>query len=228
MAQNKKSGSNNQKIKLIILIAILLGTVCLFLFVTLPSMGINIFGGGNSTSSSTSSPGNTVVPVTSSNINNINGNSVSNPLSGSTSVDKNLLGNVLDNLKKIKEYYSYNEEVFSPYYLKIENKEEVGNLLTSEEEGITNFEAANFISYFKDENGDKKAWIRMKSQGDKVYELKVNSYIPFYPDMQVLDINNIGILIYKYPKLSSETEKGIGPKLYRIVADPYKVTGINF
>lgn len=217
MAKKKSDSAKKQKIKLLVLIAILVGTIFLFVFVTLPSMGINIFG-GSAPSASNSKPSTT-------DINN------SKPLSGTlvssaniSQVDKNLLSTVLDEIKKDREQKSYDDEVFSPYYLKIEDSEEVGKLLTSDREGITDFEAADFVSYFKDYSGEKKAWIRMRDIGDKIFELKVNSFLPDYSDMQVLDINSIGILIYKYPKLSSGTEKGIGPKLYRIVAQPYKET----
>ncbi len=219
MAKKKSDSAKKQKIKLLVLIAILVGTIFLFVFVTLPSMGINIFG-GSAPSASNSKPS-----TTNTNISN------SKPLSGTlvssaniSQVDKNLLSTVLDEIKKDKEQKSYDDEVFSPYYLKIEDSEEVGKLLTSDREGITDFEAADFVSYFKDYSGEKKAWIRMRDIGDKIFELKVNSFLPDYSDMQVLDINSIGILIYKYPKLSSGTEKGIGPKLYRIVAQPYKET----
>lgn len=206
--QDLKKKQRNQ---IIMLLALLGAFVALMLFVTLPALGINLFGGNKSIVSQR--------PVTTVNT------AVNNPEAVSsqkinTRVDENMLEKALNKSDDEIPVDYYDNEAFEPYYFSFQDDEQVKDILINSS-NIIEFSDALFMSYFLSEDGEKTAWIKTSAEPNKVYELKINSKVPNVPyPLQVIDITPMGVLLYRYPD-AREKEKEEIPRLYRLLARPY-------
>jgi len=103
----------------------------------------------------------------------------------------------------------------------LDNPEEIRRLLTSKTPGLATFPEIVYLSCFTDRSGDKTGWIRSRERENEIIEIKVNHPLPGYPDTQIIDINEVGILIYRYPDVNKKPEDQ-NPQLYRILSRAYK------
>jgi hypothetical protein len=209
--QDLKKKQRNQ---IIMLVVILVAFLALMVFVTLPALGINLFGGSSSSKPKTvTNTVNTAAKTTTTPVNNTS-------TAIKTNVDKNMLEKALNKPDDDITVEYYTEDAFEPYYFNFKDDEQVKDILVNSA-NVIEFDDAIFMSYFLSEDGEKTAWIKTSAEPNKVYELKINSRVPNVPyPLQVIDITPMGVLLYRYPD-AREKEQEETPRLYRLLARPY-------
>jgi len=212
MAKKNVDPKKKKIIQIVLLLSVLAAFAFLLIFVTLPAMGIELFGGRKttrapartttSTVSTTAQPGPSAQPK-------------------KTTVDEKYLSKVIEELtQQRQENENYESEAFKPYIFNFEDEEEVKNILINST-NIIEFREGTFMSYFLTENDEKTAWIKTSVEPNKVYELTINSIVPNVPyPLQVIEITPMGILLYRYPD-EQEQEETATPRLYRLSAKPF-------
>ncbi|HPF16980.1 MAG TPA: hypothetical protein P5107_10645 [Thermotogota bacterium] len=209
----KKSADPKKKkiIQIVLLLVLLAAFALLVIFVTLPAMGIELFGGKKTVQTAPR-------PVTTSAVTGGQPNQV--VASTESSVDERYFEKLLENLTKEDNTAYYESEAFKPYIFAFENEEQVEDILMNST-NIMEFREGTFMSYFLTEDEEKTAWIKTSSEPNKVYELKINSIVPNVPyPLQVIEITQMGILLYRYPD-EKEQEQKATPRLYRLLARPF-------
>jgi hypothetical protein len=210
--KKKKNPAKKQRNQMIMLVGILVSFGALMVFVTLPAMGINLFGGSGS--STASRPANTVTTSVNKTVNTVTTKKTT------TSIDENMLKKALEKPDINEEVDYFKADVFEPYYFNFKDDAQVKEILVNSS-NIIEFDNAVFMTYFLSEDGEKTAWIKTAAEPNKVYELKINSRVPNVPyPLQVIDITPMGILLYRYPD-EREKEQEETPRLYRLLARPY-------
>jgi len=211
MAKPKSNPKKKKIIQLILLLSVLAAFALLMIFVTLPALGIELFG-GRQTTRTTTRPPTTAVSKTASTSPAV---TVKEP-----SVDEKYLDKVMDSFSKEEDNAYYESEAFKPYIFNFEDEEQVKDILLNST-SIIEFKDGTFMSYFLTEDNVKTAWIKTSAEPNKVYELNINSVVPNVPyPLQVIEITPMGILLYRYPDEREQAEKAT-PRLYRILARPF-------
>lgn len=212
MAKKKTDLKKKKMIQIVLLLTVLAAFALLLIFVTLPAIGIELFGGRNTTRTTTR-PATTAVKNTTTTSPTVSGNE--------TSVDEKYLSKVMEDLsKEEKKADYYDRGAFKPYIFNFQDEQQVKDILLSSS-SIMEFRDGTFMSYFLAEDNEKTAWIKTAAEPNKVYELNINSVVPNVPyPLQVIEISPMGILMYRYPDEREQEEKAT-PRLYRILARPF-------
>ncbi len=212
MAKTKTDPKKKKIIQIVLLLSVLAAFALLLIFVTLPAMGIELFG-GRKTTRTTTRPVTTTTSKTPSTSPAI---SVKEP-----TVDEKYLTKVMESFSKETEAKTYYEpEAFRPYIFNFQDEEQVKDILMNST-SIIEFRDGTFMSYFLTEDGVKTAWIKTSAEPNKVYELNINSVVPNVPyPLQVIEITPMGVLLYRYPDEKEQAEKAT-PRLYRLLARPF-------
>ncbi|HPE67809.1 MAG TPA: hypothetical protein P5560_00445 [Thermotogota bacterium] len=220
--KNAKKGQSSQLVRIVALVVIVGIFGAVVVFYTLPQLGINLFGGGKkpaSTSTRTVSTRTTTTTVKPPE---------TKPVSGvDPQAEKTILQNVKEAIASAgpSAQLSYSQDLFEPFLIQLENREEVERLLFSTGEGIQTLADTTFVSFFDGgTEPETMAWVRMRRYQNQIIELKTNDLLPGTDDMQVLDISQQGILIYKYPEVNEEGA-ATKPQLYRVLAKPFEEMG---
>ena len=208
-----KKKKENKKLKIVALIVILCAVMVVMVFYTLPTLGINLFP-TNSKPKAAVAPVRPVGAVTTS-------PSAGAPVPVQPGVDAALIRQSVSELSQVDKSTRYDSEIILPYLLSLDNPEEIRRLLTSKTPGLATFPEIVYLSCFTDRSGDKTGWIRSRERENEIIEIKVNHPLPGYPDTQIIDINEVGILIYRYPDVNKKPEDQ-NPQLYRILSRAYK------
>lgn len=203
-----KKKKDNTKIKIIALAGILVAVLLVMVFFTLPSLGIELFPKTAGTTTRLATVQTTVAFPTPT-------------FPVQKGVDPLLVQKSLFAFDKPKTSVSFGVDTLAPLVIRLDNPEEIRRLLTSRTGSVAEVPETTFMTYFEDKKGEKTAWVRIRSKANQMVELKVNGLVPGYPDMQVVDINEMGVLIYRYPDLRKRAEDQ-GPQLYRVLAKPYQ------
>ena len=211
MAKPKSDPKKKKIIQIVLLLSVLAAFALLMIFVTLPALGIELFGGRQTTRTSTR-PATTAVSKTPSTSPAV---TVKEP-----SVDEKYLAKVMESFSKEEDNAYYESEAFKPYIFNFQDEEQVKEILLNST-SIIEFRDGTFMSYFLTEDDVKTAWIKTSAEPNKVYELNINSVVPNVPyPLQVIEITPMGILLYRYPDEREQEEKAT-PRLYRILARPF-------
>ncbi len=211
MAKPKSDPKKKKIIQIVLLLSVLAAFALLMIFVTLPALGIELFGGRQTTRTSTR-PATTAVSKTPSTSPAV---TVKEP-----SVDEKYLAKVMESFSKEEDNAYYESEAFKPYIFNFQDEEQVKDILLNST-SIIEFRDGTFMSYFLTEDDVKTAWIKTSAEPNKVYELNINSVVPNVPyPLQVIEITPMGILLYRYPDEREQEEKAT-PRLYRILARPF-------
>ncbi len=208
-----KKKKENKALKLIILIVILVAVALVMVFFTLPSLGINLFG-------SKPKPAPAATPVRATTTVTTNPYTGA-PVSVQISVDAALVRQSVNELSQPEKKTQFDAEIVTPYVFRLDNPEEVRRLLSSQNTGVATFPEIVYLNCFTDRSGEKTGWVRSRSRANEIIEIKVNSPLPGYPDTQIIDINDIGVLIYRYPDVNKKPEEQ-NPQLYRILSQTYR------
>jgi hypothetical protein len=212
MAKTKTDPKKKKIIQIVLLLSVLAVFALLLIFVTLPALGIELFG-GRKTTQTTARPSTTTTSKSSS-----TGPSIS---SEEITVDEKYLTKIIESFSEETEAKShYESEAFKPYIFNFQDEEQVKDILLNST-SIMEFRDGTFMSYFLTEDGVKTAWIKTSAEPNKVYELNINSVVPNVPyPLQVIEITPMGVLLYRYPDEKEQEEKAT-PRLYRILARPF-------
>lgn len=211
MAKKTTDPKKKKIIQIVLLVAVLAAFALLVIFVTLPAMGIELFGGKKITQSP-ARPATTNVSTTSQPNQTVT--------TAAPSINERYLEKVLEDLSKEDDTTYFESEAFKPYVFVFENEEQVEDILMNST-NIMEFREGTFMSYFLTEDEEKTAWIKTSSEPNKVYELKINSVVPNVPyPLQVIEITQMGVLLYRYPD-EKEQEQKATPRLYRLLARPF-------
>ena len=211
MAKPKSDPKKKKIIQIVLLLSVLAAFALLMIFVTLPALGIELFGGRQTTRTSTR-PATTAVSKTPSTSPAV---TVKEP-----SVDEKYLAKIMESFSKEEDNAYYESEAFKPYIFNFQDEEQVKDILLNST-SIIEFRDGTFMSYFLTDDDVKTAWIKTSAEPNKVYELNINSVVPNVPyPLQVIEITPMGILLYRYPDEREQEEKAT-PRLYRILARPF-------
>src|SRR6056297_92726 len=211
MAKTKTDPKKKKIIQIVLLLSVLAAFAVLLIFVTLPALGIDLFGGRKTTRTS-SRPATTAVSQTSPTSPTV---TVKEP-----TIDEKYLTKIIENFSKEEDNDYYESEAFKPYIFNFTDEEQVKDILLNST-NIIEFRDGTFMSYFLTEDDVKTAWIKTSVEPNKVYELNINSVVPNVPyPLQVIEITPMGILLYRYPDEREQEEKAT-PRLYRILARPF-------
>jgi|SRR6056297_1342617 len=213
MAKKKSDEKKKKIIQIVMLLSVLAAFAMLMIFVTLPALGIELFG-GRKTSRSTLQPSATPVRQTTT-------SSYPSSSPKPSPVDEEYLTKVMEELSGEEEEKNiFVAEAFKPYIFNFQDEGQVKDILINSN-NIIEFRDGTFMSYFLTKGEEKTAWIKTSAEPNKVYELKINSVIPNVPyPLQVIEITPMGILLYRYPD-EKEIEEQATPRLYRILARPF-------
>ncbi|MEA1883477.1 MAG: hypothetical protein U9N62_03030 [Thermotogota bacterium] len=212
MPKTKTNPKKKKIIQIVLLLSVLAAFALLLIFVTLPALGIEIFG-GKKTTGTTVRPATTTANKTPSTVSSVSVEEIT--------LDEKYLKKVIESFSEETEVKTYYEpEAFKPYIFNFQDEERVKNILINST-SIIEFRDGTYMSYFLTEDGVKTAWIKTSAEPNKVYELNINSVVPNVPyPLQVIEITPMGILLYRYPDEREQEEKAT-PRLYRILARPY-------
>ncbi len=211
MAKTKVDPKKKKIIQIVLLLSVLAAFAALLIFVTLPALGIELFGGKKTTR--------TAVRSTPASVTGTVQTSPSVQVKEPT-LDEKYLTKVVENLSRDEDTKNYESEAFEPYIFNFEDEEQVKDILINSTK-IMEFRDGTFMSYFLTEDDQKTAWIKTSAEPNKVYELTINSVVPNVPyPLQVIEITQMGILLYRYPDEQEQEEKAT-PRLYRLLAKPY-------
>jgi hypothetical protein len=208
-----KKKKENPMVKVIILVVILVAVGLVLIFFTLPALGVNLFSKKATVRPAT----NPVIPITQG----TTGPYTSPVLSMQISVETALVKQSISDLSAPKKSTEFDSQIITPYIYKLDNPEEIRRLLTSKNSGVAEVPEITFISCFVDKNGEKTGWIRIRSVVNEIIEIKVNAQLPGYPDTQIIDINEMGVLVYRYPDVNKKAEEQ-KPQLLRILSKAYR------
>jgi len=211
MAKKKTDPKKKKIIQIVMLLSIMAAFALLLIFVTLPAMGIELFGGKQTTRTAVRQPTNTV-----------SNNSATIPTVSSKlqTADEKYLSKTMEEFDENEQNHNFDSGAFRPYMFNFQSEDQVKDILTNST-SIIEFRDGTFVSYFLTDDGEKTAWIKTSVEPNKVYELNINSIVPNVPyPLQVIEITPMGILLYRYPD-EKEIEEKATPRLYRILARPY-------
>jgi len=200
---NKPVKKDNSKMKIILLIVIMVAFGFVFVFVTLPSFGVDIFP--KSTPQSTNQ--------------NVNQTSVQQALTiNIKAVDTARLTKAMQDYQDEATNLSLYPDIFVPFVVELEKRQDLEEMILVDSSQVTEYPNVSFLGYIRDENKDKWAWLKFREEPNKIHLLKLNSHLPGMTDIQIIEINEVGLLLYKYPKLDGNET---APQLFRIIASPF-------
>ncbi len=209
--KKKKQNKISNRTKVFILIGLLVGVAFLFIFVTLPALDIHIFPtGGPARTTTTTAPRapTTTTPQQPSTV-----PPAQPPVA--TEAEMQRAWALYDQSSNVQVSDSW----FIPDVITFDDPEMVHALLLSKDTGIQEIRDILYLTYFINEQGQKTAWIRQTRNPVAIHEINLESHLPGYPQLHILDITPLGILLYY---LNPDDPSGRQQQIYRVRAQPFQ------
>lgn len=209
MAPKKKAQKISNRTKVFILIGLLGAVAALFIFVTLPALGIHIIPTGTQTQRATPAP-RTPPPTT--------------PGAPTTTQPVASVTPGADVRQALQHYTRKSETTvqetwFIPDVITFDDPVVVSEMLMSKDQAIQEIQDIIYLTFFINDEGQKKAWVRQTRNPSIIHEVNLESKLPGYPQLHILDITPMGILLYY---LNPDDPSGKQQQIFRLRAQPYK------